>query len=940
MTNSSQNKLSVILCFDPLELEAFKTMLGAEATAMVEGAASPYFTGSCYGFEVGLIRLPFGNKVDQLNTAIENLFNSVHPAEILINGTAMGLNHSIPIGELCLTTHTESDLNASSFNEELSQELFMAAFHHKKPRFVKGYTSAVFVNSEKLKEVINQQFPRAEILEMEDLHIAKNCRSRNIPCASLRLISDYGNFDDHMKRLPKLIPHLTGHIKRFFRARRKLSLLTIVPSGNEFKFPFNFYIKSFSREIRIPLGVTLAAKICHKFNLREIASEGARIDLFFSPELPIDSLCPSFSSKGFFRKNAHFKVWLKSDRSHLVFWIAAENLEAVANLASFPLNDLSSSDEIYIEHSGYQATKGILPIAKKIHIQGLNSISAEAEEGLLAAATTDEFQSEGYLVESAEKSNVWVYRTANSSEKSYFDENYETPFREIGIRPDEVYCIATGLGPSIDPAASGGYDAGTLMLGDEQGGRLLEFIEDLSIAPFKPEDVFRYPGVIQRIGEDSMAISRIDQRLLLSSIGINNIPLQPSSLRKVYSEDYDKFLKSYFPNKRREKAAKGTFLLLTSRGCGNECSICCSGGYIPFTPLSIDRTCEILLSLKSHFDLKDGEYIEIFLLDSNFNKRPTRVINIADRLEKEGMLQYFEFFIRHNGLQAFLIEGKESSEAPLINEKLINAYQKLGIDEIVIGIDSYTDVSIQLLKTNFNLLKTGSIHQPPSYRFKDIVTIVQALENAGMKSRGFLLMNNPFVSSSDRIQTFFNLLLLSSRCKSFIIDFSSSLRVNELKPFHGAPITKLAHTMPGVMSDNKFHVPGLCSEIEQMLRFDLFHERRINETQQGNFIAAAQETRFGLCDFLYSKCRELPEDHHATRNDVAAAAYTLINEEKKLPRLLKAGRMEDFFQKRETEISLLLEKIDHELKRRKIISKEGETAPQTIRFFQALDQLE
>ncbi len=929
----------LLLCLDPVEFSALQKLINGKFHCKIAQAPSDLFQGEIHGSKVWLLRLPFGDKIEALLGSLSQAIMQAAPSEIFVVGTAMALSDSLKIGDFAITQQTSTTTDRYNFNESLIEELFYSACHGVTARIVRGYSSDVFIDTKEQKSEIIAKFPETEILEMEDAHIARLAKESNIPCCSIRIISDFGSFEEHMRQLPIIIPELIKFLARLFRIRMTKRFLKEFPSPLT-KLPFHMYLRTINQKLLIPQATSISKTVCSYFRLYEIMKQNSEISIFISDKLAQEKISATFSGKGSkvsFKSN--WQLLISDHKDKATIWLDNDFIGEMKgdqiDLEELSEKILSSTHEF--EENTHLFIKTTLPLEKDVHIQGLNSISAEAEEGLLAAATCEEFKLDGFNIKPAESSRIWIYRTANSSEESYFSPDYHTPHRPRGILPNEVYCIATGLGPVLEPEAAGGAEAATLVLGDEQGGRLVNILEDLASSNFSAREVFKHKGVIQRIALDAVAISRIDRRFVLTTEGLNQLTLCPESLRQVYSEDYDLFLKEYFAVKRRPHAAKGSFLLLTSRGCGNECSICCSGGFIPFTPLSPTKVADILQNLKDRFSLQNNEYLDVYFLDSNFNKAPERVSQLLSELQSRDLLRFFEFFIRHNGLQGFL----RNDSPDKINTDLIKAYKGLGIDEIVIGIDSYTDSSIQLLKTSFQLLKTHLSSQAPSYSFTDIKNVVKAIEAQGMTSRGFLLMRNPFVGPADRLKTFYNLLNLGLDCPGFVIDSASSQTVNELKPFPGAPITIISQNNPELMEKNKFKLHELCHEIESRMRFDIFLSRRDSNSKITSFIASTQETRFGLGDYLCQRIQNLPEDHHGKRNELGIAAHAFLNEEKKLaPIYDKFTQNDPFLLKRENEIVSIKQKLDHELSRREYLTVESETPEQTLRFFKAIENLE
>ncbi|HNV73012.1 MAG TPA: hypothetical protein PKO06_25105, partial [Candidatus Ozemobacteraceae bacterium] len=218
-----------------------------------------------------------------------------------------------------------------------------------------------------------------------------------------------------------------------------------------------------------------------------------------------------------------------------------------------------------------------------------------------------------------------------------------------------------------------------------------------------------------------------------------------------------------------------------------------------------------------------------------------------------------------------------------------------------IGVDAYTDQSILLLKTHIHLLRRLGLRAEPSYTFADIEAVLSGIEQEGLTSRCFLLLNNPFLDDGDRLRTFYHLYRLALRLPGFRIDYESSSRVNELKPFPGAPLTLVADRLPGLVHGDRFLVPTWLPQLEHILGFELFGERRFDESAQARLVAGALEVRWQICEYLRQMVAVQKEPAQSAA--VAAACDFLDLEEWLKPLLRDAMRGMPGLQTREQNLA-------------------------------------
>ncbi|MFZ2957132.1 MAG: hypothetical protein WA705_09600 [Candidatus Ozemobacteraceae bacterium] len=883
----------LILAFDPVEEQTLRSLLRDIREEIVPGAMFPMYHGLLDGRMVSFGRLPFGNRPDLLLQSLNAFCSAVHPGLLIIAGTAMALNPALPIGTVFISNQTSFDTQSISFGEELLPLALRAVPHDISLRTGNSITLSRFVNNPDDGVAIRKTRPDCETLEMEDFHLASEAKRIGVPLISLRYITDRGCFDDHKRILPEASLVVARLARLLLLRQRREYMLAVIDNPATVDLPYRMVVRSTLGPLPIPQAVSIAQRVVRFFHLNTLLQPNSHLEIILTdhPERADLMLVPS----GIAHVAEAPGLWtflreITSEGGCSRILIAPAILEKVDEIIPPTVEALLAAPERTKTRLETIPTFSPLPSDRHVHLQGLNTISAEAEEGLLAGCMIEEFQDTpplerwGFECVASDRASIWIYRSGHASANSYFSPSELASSRNDGEIPASVCLIATGLGPAINPAAPGGNSAHLLVLGDEFGGRLISLLDDLSAAPFVATDVFRHEGIALRPVSDTVILSRIDRRPLLTPEGLNELRFNPRTLRQIYSFDYDRFLADYFfSSRRREYASKHSYLLLTSRGCGNGCSICCSGAYQPFTSLSPERIMDLLRSIRDLHGLQPGEYVDVYFLDSYFNRNPRRVITLADRLESEGLKTFFEFYVRHSGLQGFLRETGivdiDGGPGIVVDEALIEAYRRLGIDEIVMGIDSFTDTSIRLLKTDVHRVAREGVSARPAYTFAQIAAVLSSIEAAGLKSRCFLLLNNPFVDDRDRIETFYNLLMLALDLSGFQIDYTSSDRVNELKPFAGAPLTQVAEAVPGLIRGDRFEFSTALGRIEEVLSFELFGERRVGVASRKRFLASARAIRARLAGFLGEGFDRLPNGSSEARREVAGTISAFLRGE-------------------------------------------------------------
>ncbi len=451
------------------------------------------------------------------------------------------------------------------------------------------------------------------------------------------------------------------------------------------------------------------------------------------------------------------------------------------------------------------------PVLKRfpsLFVGGLVSISAEPPEGFFAASTAAELAAAGFPLSPAATAQAWLYRVPDSRAESYFDFSFPSPDRPADGPRHDKFKIATGLGPLSNPASQGGREADLLWLGDEYHGSLASFLGTLARPDLRLSHLGLHAGFVLKLPDGSVVLGHADRSHGLTRAGFEALKTEPDLYRKVYSEDYDRFLASLF--EPVTEPAQATYLLATSRGCTQGCAICCSGGLKPFQFFSARRMLEELTRLYWH---AGRGLIDVYFVDSNFNNHAGRLIEFAERYRKSRLYGKFRFFVRHNTVNGFLVPG--TPKTPHL--ELLDAFRTLGIHEIWMGVDTYDDASTLTLKSHRKLLAAQGVEARPTYTFAELAALIGAMEERGLTTKGFYLRNNPWVSDFDRIDSWFNLFGLWLANPHFSID-SRDPDINRLKPFAGSPITEAADRLDlPVVRGGRFVAFGQLGELDEQV---------------------------------------------------------------------------------------------------------------------------
>lgn len=464
----------------------------------------------------------------------------------------------------------------------------------------------------------------------------------------------------------------------------------------------------------------------------------------------------------------------------------------------------------------------LLPSRPSLFVGGLISLSAEPPEGFFAAATSAEFQNLGYRLESAERARVWLYRVPDSRTQSYFDFHYASPDRPRCSDRSSKFLIASGVGPASDPASAGGRECHLLWLGDEQHGPLQSYLETLT-KPFSLDELARnHKGLAQRLTDGTFLLSSVNFTHNLSKDGFNELQTDPELYRRVFSEEYDQFLMSLF-EPQPGGPAQASYLLATSRGCTQGCSICCSGGLKAFQSFSGERMMSELRTLAAKESLRSHGPIDIFFLDSNFNNNPKRIVEFAQLYRESDLYGRFRFYVRHNTVKGFL---KRQAGVNVPDLELVQAFRTLGITEVFMGVDTFDEASTLTLKSNRVQLARRGEETSATYTPSELRSLVAVLESEGISTRAFYLQNNPWVSDFDRLESYYHIADLWFNFAHFSID-TRERQVNQLKPFAGSPIEQINRLADNAWtSGGRFVTGSEVGELDEMMSLSYFGKPR------------------------------------------------------------------------------------------------------------------
>ncbi len=450
-----------------------------------------------------------------------------------------------------------------------------------------------------------------------------------------------------------------------------------------------------------------------------------------------------------------------------------------------------------------------LPERPDTFVGGLISLSAEPPEGFFAASTSAELAKLGYPIVTAEEARVWLYRVPDSRPDSYFRFHYPNPDRPRDGDRGGKFLIASGVGPANDPASSGGAEADLLWMGDEQHGPLHQYLRTLARHDLRLSDLAKHRGLAQRL-PGGVLLSGLDQTHALTRQGFNSLATEPALYRRIYSQEYDEYLRTLFHTADLEPAG-ASYLLATSRGCTQGCALRCSGGLKAFQSFSAQRMMAELRKLA-----RPQELVEIFFLDSNFNNHPGRLIEFAQRYQTSELFGRFRFFVRHNTVNGFL---KRQGDDKVPNLELIEAFKILGIREVFMGVDTFDEAATLTLKSNrVHLARKGTATRA-TYTPAELYQLVAALQQSGALIRTFYLQNNPWVSDFDRLDSYFNIARLWLDFPNFSID-TRERQVNRLKPFAGSPIAQVSRGR--FEREGRYVAEGAVGEMDERMTLSYF----------------------------------------------------------------------------------------------------------------------
>lgn len=848
----------MLICYDPHEYLLLRGLLSGIEQLPGGLPDYPVLKGSIGKAGVIVSRLPFGDRPELLRKTLQDLLDQTGPELVLSVGTAMAIEKGLRAGDILVTESAyAANEKRSCFNLAQSRE-FVSLGYDRRIMMTDSWTTDTFVEAGTCSDstlTIPESAGHTTIIQMEDYHVADTLDSKGIPGISIRAVTDYGSMDDHLKNMPFVLQGMRILLERFFTRFSSVSGHVRSEFQPASKLNYNISLRNFHHALTLPESISLCNRIFTHFEFREWIPAGACVCIQ-SGDLCVPEAIDS--KLVLYRKSAqhrHFNMYVQADRMKVLLYISSvAALDGIDQ--GWPINDSLEPVSPQItetdEHEPLDLHESGIGKLKKIYILGMNSVSAEACEGLMSSFTIAELKREGHEIVAPDKADVILCRTANIDSQSYFTVSYSfsSPLQHVDISDKTL--VITGLGPALDAAAGGGDTADIILRGDEQGGRLTAILAHLNAISQSQELSFLFPGSAFLVKPGHATLNRLDLSFFVSDHTFEIFDLCQPDLRMIYSEKYDEFFNDYFQVPLLEKG--NSLITFSSRGCGNSCSICCSGGHIPFQAIAPVKFISFLRNILDSGTFCNGNIINLFIVDSNFNKNPQRVIELSRLWKQESLSDFFRLYIRHNSVSPFL--KRTSAGRVSVNFELLAAYKRLGIRELILGIDSYTDAGILMLKTDINKLSRHGKDSDPSYSFEDLLKVICAISDSGFRSRGYWLVGNPFISDEDRILEFYNLQEVCLKNPDFVIDQDSSEQVNLLKPFPGAPFTEISQDCNGAIIENSFVLTPFSRQIEEFVSRKIFNRRRNTADDLTIFISSCETSRFDLGVFLLHHLEE------------------------------------------------------------------------------------
>lgn len=830
---SSERLALAVACFDPTEWRTLSSLLHDSREEPVAGSRYPLRRGLILGLEVTLLRLPFGDQPRLLRNVLRAYLQTVKPEKLVILGTCLALDDGLSTGQIVRiqTAHFhQKTLSQSAVIEELFAEISPAGMSIPT---VETVTVDRFVPSSERAVELQKRFPTARVAEMEDFHVFNELKRWKIPLLVLRIVTDRGSFRDHLHHLPAAAVMQSRLLRRLCGMLRMRMSLRWYHSDLRPALPSRCIVRRTGGLLSIPEAVSTLRFLVTQF-----------------PEM--------FSTE-----------------MGTVYEIKMHSVSCDHEV--HPESEMEIPEIVY--HQSTDADWPVysaLPALHSAHVQGVNSVSAEPVEGWLAAATVAELRAGGVQIVTADETDYWIYRTADAAIENYFRPEHPVPWPAPWPPPPGVKLLATGVGPRIDPGSPAGFHADLLLTGDETGGRLLHLLDDLGGRPVTALDVFKHPGVILRLTGDTVVFSSCNIHAFLTPEALNRQQIQPQDVRRIYSEDYDRFFHQYFSTADPERPS---LLFSTSRGCGKRCVICCCGGHVPWTPLAEDHLVEFLRLGLREAEKTSGcsvDLLDVFLLDSEFNGMRGRIGTITRRLEQENLLGRFRFHVRHNSVHGFLLPGKSGCRK--IDRDALRSCRKLGITELVLGVDGWTDSALRILKTDVRRLARDGQNSQPFCSIAEIEALLEAAADEGLGVRAFMLSGVPFCGDDERVEAFYRLLRVGRQNDRFRLDTDSSTEVNQLKPFHGSPLGAVVEEQPDWCRNNHLVAKGTLHDFPRRGYGDLLGKERRSQIDRQRYWRQGQQLRLELIERLST----VRPNHIQAFREAAAASLVVLTEEERI----------------------------------------------------------
>nr|MBP7633429.1 hypothetical protein [Candidatus Ozemobacteraceae bacterium] len=191
-----------LVCFDRKERKTILSRMNVRDEKPLAGSSSPVVSGTLDEHEVTLLRLPFGDDPDLLGRVVKEYILVYKPSYVLALGSCMAFSEDLRTGDVLVTRRAIfEDADVEIPRIPVYETLRRAIPHHVRVRDATTLTVRTFVDSPEERERLRALHPEAEMLEMEDYHLARAFGEAGIGFISLRAVTDRGDFGEHIGNL-------------------------------------------------------------------------------------------------------------------------------------------------------------------------------------------------------------------------------------------------------------------------------------------------------------------------------------------------------------------------------------------------------------------------------------------------------------------------------------------------------------------------------------------------------------------------------------------------------------------------------------------------------------------------------------------------------------------------------------------------------------------